>query len=112
MFNEYDSNLCVFYHVLGQRLPNKRVQSTSRPVYLYNKYMTLTGGPEIKPMCSKANHFRNPTLVSNLHQTQSGNFYVDRIQPNIACGVWSPTVVQHDYYKTIWTFTTTMGVFR
>ena len=27
MFDVYDFNLCVFYHVLGQRWPNKRVQS-------------------------------------------------------------------------------------
>ena len=27
LFNVYDFNLCVFYHVLGQRWPNKRVQS-------------------------------------------------------------------------------------
>ena len=27
MCNVYDFNLCVFYHVLGQKWPNKRVQS-------------------------------------------------------------------------------------
>ena len=30
MCNVYDFNLCVFYHVLGQKWPNKRVQSLIR----------------------------------------------------------------------------------
>ena len=37
MFDVYDFNLCVFYHVLGQRWPNKRVQSVILETYRYSR---------------------------------------------------------------------------